>query len=180
MGRHDEPVRPAELKEEVAGSAARRTRAVNLLEEAGVVATTVDGRLEYLDQDTDPGDAVAAAVEVAETRGRLVRSRIAMMRGYADTTDCRRRFLLGYFGEPHAHRCGNCDTCDAGTATDAGPEDGEFPVGATVRHSQWDTGVVVSSDQEELTVLFEDVGYKTLALRVVRERGLLERVGTDG
>jgi ATP-dependent DNA helicase RecQ len=178
LARHDEPVRLAELKQEVAGSAAKQTRAVNLLEEAGVVVTTEDGRLEYLDRAIAPGDAVAAAVEVDGTRRRLVRSRIAMMRGYADTTDCRRRFLLGYFGEPHARRCGNCDTCDAGTATDAGSEDREFPVGAAVRHSEWDAGVVVSSDRDELTVLFDDVGYKTLALGIVRERGLLERVGT--
>jgi len=98
---------------------------VNLLEEAGFVTTTVDGRLEYLDPDTSPGDAVAAAVEVAEIRQRLVRSRIEMMRGYADTTDCRRRFLLGYFGEQLGEACGNCDSCDAPknslSACDAAP-----------------------------------------------------------
>jgi ATP-dependent DNA helicase RecQ len=176
LGRHDEPVRPAELKDEVDGSAARRTRAVNLLEEAGVVATTDDGRLEYLDQATAPGDAVAAAVEVAETRRRLVRSRIEMMRGYAETTDCRRRFLLGYFGEQLRDRCGNCDTCDAGSARDEVPEDGEFRVGRSVRHTEWGEGVVVSSDDSEVTALFDEVGYKTLALGIVRERGLLAAV----
>jgi hypothetical protein len=35
-------------------------------------------------------------------------------------------------------------------------------------------GTVVSSAADELTVLFEEVGYKTLALGIVRERGLLE------
>jgi ATP-dependent DNA helicase RecQ len=174
---HDDPVEPAELKDEVPGSAARRTRAVNLLEEAGVVATTGDGRLEYLDRGTAPGEAVAAAVEVAETRRRLVRSRIEMMRGYADTTDCRRRFLLGYFGEQLRERCDNCDNCDGGSARDDVPEDGEFRVGRAVRHAQWGDGVVTSSDDSELTALFEEVGYKTLALGVVRERGLLEAVG---
>jgi hypothetical protein len=34
----------------------------------------------------------------------------------------------------------------------------------------------VSSDADEVTVLFEEVGYKTLAVGVVRERGLLEAV----
>jgi ATP-dependent DNA helicase RecQ len=177
LGRHEGPVHLNELKDEVDGSAARRTRAVNLLEEAGVVATTEDGRLEYLDAGTSPGAAVAAAVEVAETRQRLVRSRIEMMRGYAETTDCRRRFLLGYFGEQLRERCGNCDTCDAGSARDEVPEDGEFRVGRAVRHAQWGDGVVTSSDDSELTALFEEVGYKTLALQVVRERGLLEAVG---
>jgi ATP-dependent DNA helicase RecQ len=176
LERHDDPVGTAELKDEVTGSAARRTRAVNLLEEAGVLGTTADGRLEYLDEDTRPADAVAAAVEIAESRRQLVRSRIEMMRGYAETTDCRRRFLLGYFGEQLRERCGNCDTCDAGSARDEVPEDGEFRVGCTVRHAKWGDGVVTSSDDSELTALFEDVGYKTLALGVVRERGLLEAV----
>jgi ATP-dependent DNA helicase RecQ len=177
LERHDGPVEPAALKNEVDSSPAKRTRAVNLLEQAGAVGTTVDGCLEYLDERTKPAEAVAAAVDVAEARRALVRSRIEMMRGYAETTDCRRRFLLGYFGEQLRERCGNCDTCDAGSARDEVPEDGEFRVGRAVRHAQWGDGVVTSSDDSELTALFEEVGYKTLALQVVRERGLLEAVG---
>jgi ATP-dependent DNA helicase RecQ len=153
------------------------TRAVNLLEEAGALTTTAQGLLEYLDDGTSPTDAIRAAVEVAETRQKLVRTRIEMMRGYAETTDCRRRSLLGYFGEPRPRRCGNCDNCEAGTSRDASAQSTEFPVDSTVRHVEWGDGVVVSSDQDELTVLFEEVGYKTLALAVVRERGLVEVVG---
>jgi ATP-dependent DNA helicase RecQ len=177
LARHDGPVGPDELKAEVDAPAVRRTRAINLLEEAGVVTTTADGRLEYLDRGTKAGDAVAAAVEVAETRQRLVRSRIEMMRGYADTTDCRRRFLLGYFGEQLTDACGNCDTCDAGSARDEVAEDREFRVGRAVRHAEWGDGVVTASGDSELTALFEEVGYKTLALAIVRARGLLEAVG---
>ena len=169
----DEPARLNELP----GSPAKRTRAVNLLEEAGAVTTTIDGRLEYLDDDRSAKDAVAASVEVAEARQKLVRSRIEMIRGYAETTDCRRRFLLGYFGERLADPCGNCDNCDAGTSTEAAPEDAEFPTGAVVRHTEWGEGTVTASDPDELTVLFEEVGYKTLAVAVVRERGLLEPAG---
>ncbi|MCO1659131.1 RecQ family ATP-dependent DNA helicase [Pseudonocardia humida] len=174
--RADGPVRPADLKHEVDATPVKRTRAVNLLEEAGALTTTENGRLEYLDEDTRPADAVRDAIEVAETRQRLVRSRIEMMRGYAETTDCRRRFLLGYFGESLPRRCGDCDTCDAGTSQDVQPESDEFPVSSAVQHAEWGAGVVVSSDPAELTVMFEDVGYKTLALGVVRERGLLEVV----
>ncbi len=174
--RHDGPVKPSDLEDEVDASPGRRTRAVNLLEEAGALTTTAEGRLEYLDDDTSPEEAVERAKEIARTHRQLVRSRIEMMRGYAETTDCRRRFLLGYFGEPLPRRCGNCDTCDAGTAVDAEAENDEFPVSSTVRHTEWGDGVVVSSDPRELTVLFEEVGYKTLAVRVVRERQLLAAV----
>ena len=51
LGEHDEPLRPTQLKDEVDASAAKRTRAVNLLEQAGAVATTDGGRLEYVDPD---------------------------------------------------------------------------------------------------------------------------------
>ena len=46
----------------------------------------------------------------------MERSRIEMMRGYAETAGCRRQFLLGYFGEDLPEPCGNCDTCADGSA----------------------------------------------------------------
>jgi ATP-dependent DNA helicase RecQ len=45
-----------------------------------------------------------------------------------------------------------------------------------VAHAQWGEGVVQRYDDDAVVVLFDDVGYKTLALGVVRERGLLEEV----
>jgi ATP-dependent DNA helicase RecQ len=175
----DGPVRPADLAEEVDAPAARRTRAINLLEQAGAVTTTEDGRLEYLDRDLDPDDAVEAAVDVAETHQRLTRSRIEMMRGYAETTGCRRQFLLGYFGEELAEPCGNCDNCDAGTSQRLA-DDGRFPRNADVRHAEWGHGVVMASENDRVTVLFDEVGYKTLALQAVTANDLLERVDPSG
>ncbi len=177
LKRLDEPVRASALKDEVDASAAKRTRAVNLLEQAGAVGTTATGRLEYLDPDLAPARAVREAIEVAETHQELTRSRIEMMRGYAETTDCRRRFLLGYFGDQLPGPCGHCDNCDAGTARELDlDDDAEFPVSSSVRHVEWGDGVVVSLEEDRLTVLFEEVGYKTLAADAVRERGLLEPV----
>ncbi|MFN7137601.1 MAG: NADH-quinone oxidoreductase subunit C, partial [Thermomonas sp.] len=40
------------------------------------------------------------------------RSRVDMIRGYAEHDGCRRAFLLGYFGEAYTPPCGNCDRCD--------------------------------------------------------------------
>ena len=158
-------------------SRAKRTRAVNLLEQAGAVGTSVDGRLEYLDPEVPPGAAVAVAVEVALTHQRLTRSRIEMMRGYAETTGCRRQFLLGYFGEELSSPCGNCDTCHAGTAQEQpAEEEGPFRRGGAVEHREWGRGLVMSLEQDRLTVLFDDNGYKTLALQAVQEQDLLTPV----
>jgi ATP-dependent DNA helicase RecQ len=116
---------------------------------------------------------VQRAVDVAEARERLIQSRIEMMRGYAETTGCRRQYLLGYFGEQLPHPCGNCDTCDAGTAEEQPTCNKEFPINSSVQHATWGHGVVMSIDQDRLTVLFDDVGYKTLSLPAIREHQLL-------
>jgi ATP-dependent DNA helicase RecQ len=172
------PLRPAEL--EVGGSAAARTRAVNLLEQAGAILTGADGALEYADRSVPAAAAVGAAVDVAQTHERLIRSRIDMMRGYADTLECRRRFLLGYFGEQLPEPCGNCDTCESGSAyaTQAARATGvadPFAPGTAVRHAEWGAGVVMSADGETLTVLFDDVGYKTLSREIVEAEQLLTK-----
>jgi ATP-dependent DNA helicase RecQ len=175
-----EPVRAAELADEVEAPAATRTRAVNLLEQAGAVGTTETGRLEYLDPDLSPGRAVQDAVEVSETHQKLIRSRIEMVRGYAETTGCRRQFLLGYFGEQLPHVCGNCDTCETGTAQDRPAGDTAFAVGTGVRHAEWGHGVVMSVEPDRLTVLFGEVGYKTLATSAVESRNLLTPEAATG
>jgi ATP-dependent DNA helicase RecQ len=167
------PMRPAQLKDTVTVSAAQRSKAVNLLEQAGAVGTTPDGRLEYIDPDLPPDQAVHRAVDAAQAHQRLVRSRIEMMRGYAETTRCRRQYLLGYFGEHLARPCGNCDTCEAGTAEKQPAVRGEFAWGSPVRHVEWGNGVVMSVESDRLTVLFDEVGYKTLSLRAIQDHNLL-------
>ncbi|GAA1353774.1 RecQ family ATP-dependent DNA helicase [Saccharothrix algeriensis] len=177
LRRLGEPVRPGRLAAEVDASPARRTRAVNLLEQVGAVTAT-GGRLAAA-PGVDPDEAVAQAVAAAEAHQRLIRSRIRMVRAYAETTGCRRQHLLGYFGERLLDPCGNCDTCEAGTATRRPADDGGFPVDSTVRHPEWGAGAVMSVEQDRVTVLFDEVGYKTLALADVRDNDLLVREGGD-
>ncbi|MGK8520168.1 RecQ family zinc-binding domain-containing protein [Nocardia asteroides] len=122
-----------------------------------------------------PDDAAELAREAAAAHETLTSSRLHMLRGYAETTDCRRRYLLGYFGEQLPEPCGNCDTCDAGTTSGRAEDNGEFPLDSRVRHEQWGCGVVLSTEQDRITVLFDDFGYKTLSLPEIRKRGLLAR-----
>ena len=174
------PLKPAELGKEVAVSAAQRTRAVNLLEQTGSVGVTADGRLEYRDSGVDPGQAVEQGVEAAEAHQRLIRSRIEMMRGYAETTGCRRQYLLGYFGEQLEQPCGNCDTCIAGTAEAQSSGGGDFPVNSAVEHAEWGRGIVMSADDDTVTVVFDHHGYKTLSAPAVRGHKLLAVVDSTG
>src|SRR3954471_19031712 len=122
-----------------------------------------------------PADAAAAARELAEHHERVDQSRVEMMRGYAETTGCRRQFLLGYFGEQLDEPCGNCDNCSSGSAQelDLVDETSPFPVETPVEHTEWGPGIVMRVEDDRLVVLFEEVGYKTLALAAVTEHGLL-------
>ena len=103
-----------------------------------------------------------------------------MMRSYTETRRCRRRFILTYFGEPAAEQCWTCDRCvsdarrpgmiDLRATTFVSP----FPEQARVRHTAWGEGLVLRHEGDAIVVLFDDVGYKTLSLDLVRERGLLQ------
>jgi len=173
---HDGPVEPAELQVETELSQTKLTTAVSRLEEAGALEVLPSGELAGADGAPEPGDAIRAAAEAEEKRRSFERSRVDMMRGYAETDGCRRAFVLAYFGEPFEGSCGNCDNCLEGRAAAATPEDVPFEVGSRVCHGQWGEGVVQRYDDDAVVVLFDEVGYKTLALAVVTERSLLEAV----
>ena len=62
------------------------------------------------------GDVVTLAQLIAhgesgEERKRVERGKLDALLGYAETTACRRRRLLAYFGETYDADCGNCDNC---------------------------------------------------------------------
>jgi ATP-dependent DNA helicase RecQ len=170
---HDGPVEPAELQEETDLSQTKLTTAVSRLEEAGAVEVLPTGEVATAGDGESTGDAVRAAAEAEEKRRVFDRSRVDMMRSYAETDGCRRAFILSYFGEPFAPPCGNCDNCLAGRGASDAPADVPFEIGARVTHGQWGGGVVQRYDDEAVVVLFDEVGYKTLALAVLRERPLL-------
>ena len=49
--------------------------------------------------------------EADDRHKRIERQRLEAMLGYCEVASCRRRVLLGHFGEQLAEPCGNCDTC---------------------------------------------------------------------
>ncbi|GGU15982.1 RecQ family ATP-dependent DNA helicase [Lentzea flava] len=151
------------------------TAVVNLLESAEIVRTGHD-RVRYAEGAPPPAKAVAAVAEEARRQENRDRSRVEVMHQYAETRDCRRRFLLGYFGQELDQPCGHCDNCDEGVPDD-GSEISEFPLNSVVRHEQWGRGTVVHHEADRLMVLFDDLGYKTLSLAAVRDTGVLRRSG---
>ncbi|MGY2080909.1 RecQ family ATP-dependent DNA helicase [Modestobacter sp. SYSU DS0657] len=164
-----------ELREETGRPATPLVRDLNLLEQAGAVVLDDEGTASPAPDAPAPGEAAAAARELAEHHIRVDESRIEMMRGYAETTGCRRQFLLGYFGEQLDEPCGNCDNCSAGLSTEQHTADADhpFPVDLAVEHTEWGPGVVMRHEDDRVVVLFEAVGYKTLALQAVVDNRLL-------
>lgn len=62
-------------------------------------------------------DVVAMRMLLDSSEGddafKLIRNRkLEALLGYCETVACRRKTLLGYFGETYADACGNCDNCD--------------------------------------------------------------------
>jgi ATP-dependent DNA helicase RecQ len=115
-----------------------------------------------------------AVVERAEAIRRLQQSRVEMMRGYAETDRCRMDYLVAYFGERTDALCGTCDNCRAGTAGEQHDDrDEALPLGARVRHPEFGDGAVTDHEEDRITVLFDDVGYRTLSRAVVEAQELL-------
>ncbi|MFB4269843.1 RecQ family ATP-dependent DNA helicase [Nonomuraea sp. GTA35] len=160
------------LRERTGLSPRRLTMLLDLLERTGAVRLGTR-RVGPAPGGPDPRTAADLARRLAERRRDVERTRLEMMRRYAETGDCRRRFLLGYFGEDLLDPCGDCDNCRAGTAGRQREESGPFPTHARVVHRTWGPGEVVQRGEDRLTVLFDTAGYHELQLDAVLEQRLL-------
>ena len=168
-------VEPTALAQEADLQPTRLAGLVNLLEQAGALEVQADGQIAVPEDAPAPREAAQAAAEVADGHKQVERSRVEMMRAYAETTGCRRQLLLAYFGETLGEPCGNCDCCAAGTAADQADADSSpYALQSRVLHAQWGTGVVMRYEGDRIVVLFDEVGYRTLSLEAVAARGLLQ------
>lgn len=188
----------AELREVSGFSARKLTQLVTLLEEVGAVVGDPDGKLRSPDNAPLPVDAARLALAEVERHQTVQRTRIDMMRQFAETQTCRGQALLTYFGDRITGPCGHCDNCTGGghriadsvvddqpadepimvpsprsAADDRITSDEPYPLHSTVRHKAWGTGTVLGYAEDKMTVLFETVGYKTLSVASVRKGNLL-------
>jgi ATP-dependent DNA helicase RecQ len=145
---------------------------------AGRAVRTRRAGVELTAGETDPRVVVETALAERDRRREFDTTRVDMVRAYAETTDCRRRVVLELLGEEHAHPCGRCDNCDAGTSAETG--DRPYPVGAGVTHTEWGGGIVSHYEGDRIVVLFAERGYRTLDLELVTDRGLLRAAAGTG
>ncbi len=173
---HGEPVDPRRLVEETRLSQSKLTAALSRLRDVGAVELLADGQVAPTERIEAPDELSEAAEAAADAQARFhqyQRSRIEMMRGYAEVQDCRREYLLNYFGEELDDPCGACDNCDAGITVPENEAEEPFPINSHVRHRAWGDGMVLRYEGDKMIVLFDAVGYKTLAVELVQENDLL-------
>jgi ATP-dependent DNA helicase RecQ len=147
-----------------------RTLALARLVDVGAAAWASDGRVRWT-AAADLEGALAASREEDEREREVERSRLEMMRRYAEHSGCRRSFLLSYFGQDYPGPCGACDNDRRHAAAKPGAK--PFPIGARVASSRWGEGTVQRYDGDQVTVLFDEHGYRDLLVPLVIERRLL-------
>jgi ATP-dependent DNA helicase RecQ len=165
----------------------QQTSALTRLADLGAVAWQADGDVRWSGAMTVAA-ALDASEAVTEREDEVERSRLTMMRRYAEHTGCRRSFLLTYFGQDYPGPCGNCDNDLAAAGLPTGPggapgpagaagaagADVPFAVGSRVVSERWGAGTVQRYDDDQVTVLFDEHGYRELFVPLVVERGLLQ------
>lgn len=175
----ESPMTPKDLQAATDLSRAKLKTALNRLDDLGVVETLPTGEVIPQDEPPDLDQAIQEALHLQERRQQFERSRLEMMRSYAEVRDCRRRFLLNYFGEELLEPCGFCDNCKTGQSNEADTGLRPFPLNSRVIHKSWGEGLVMRYEGDKITVLFDEVGYKTLEVGMVLLRGLLTRVSSS-
>ncbi|GAP93781.1 RecQ family ATP-dependent DNA helicase [Leptolyngbya sp. NIES-2104] len=171
-----EPIHPKALKSLTDLSGTKIKTTLSHLELLGVVEALPTGEVFAKPDAPEIEQAAEEVLHAQERKIKVERSRLEMMRNYAEVLDCRRKYLLNYFGDPREELCGYCDNCNSGTANQQ--DDGRKPyqLNSRVAHKSWGEGTVMRYEGDKIVILFDEVGYKTISLEAALLRGLLQKV----
>jgi ATP-dependent DNA helicase RecQ len=140
-----------------------------LLKKAGFIEMRARARYGLTDEALKNRELVLNLTNY-ETKKTYDQSKLAMMLQYSETRGCRRKFILNYFGEDYEHgSCGECDNCLRAaevTAQESRSTSG-FRIADVVSHPKFGQGTVERAEKDLVTVLFPNVGYKTLLASAV-------------
>jgi ATP-dependent DNA helicase RecQ len=103
---------------------------------AGRDGEPADAWMVYGLQDVVQLSQFVAASAADEQHKRRERAKLDALLGWCEVTECRRRPLLEYFGEPRADACGNCDNCASPPPTWDGTEAARKMLSAVYRTGQ--------------------------------------------
>ena len=141
-----------------------------LLKKSGYIESS--GKSAYgLTEAVRSNRALVLSLNNYETKKSYDQSKLAMMLQYAETASCRRRFILNYFGEDfEVANCGACDNCLRALrrGSDEEAATGGFKISDVVVHAKFGLGTIERTERDLVTVLFPNVGYKTLLASAVR------------
>jgi ATP-dependent DNA helicase RecQ len=165
----EHPLDAEELQTATDLSKGKIAKAISRLEEVDWVEVLVTGEVTNAEGEIKKETAVKAATIAQERQEQFMRSRVEMIRNYAELQDCRRQYLLNYFGEVFNKKCGFCDNCQAGTIIENTAYQ-PFPTNSQVIHTNFGKGQVIRYEGEKMVILFERFGYKTLATEVCEKR----------
>jgi ATP-dependent DNA helicase RecQ len=172
--RRKRAVDPNRLAKQLDLSDTKLLRILHRLEEVDAINIRPDGKVTAGTEAANPEAAAEDAAEANDRHRAFARTRTEMMRGYAEVQDCRREYLLNYFGEPFQKPCNYCDNCQAGIVIAEDHAHQPFPLDSRVVHQKWGEGLVVRYENDKMTVLFDAGGYRTLAIDFVLAKGLLK------
>jgi ATP-dependent DNA helicase RecQ len=166
-----------DLKDATDLSAGKVTQVVNRLEEVGAVKVLPGGEVKTSAKNLAAG-AAEDVVREHEAYRQFRLGRVQLMKDYAESRDCRRRYILNYFGETAAEPCGHCDNCEAGVVekveAEAEVADVPFSIKSRVSHKKYGEGVVMRYEGDKVVVLFDTEGEKSMLTNYVTEHGLMK------